>query len=81
MKQKKIVIIGAGQTVDELYPIIKNLKNDDNYKIYKILDDDKKFYKKNYKGIPIEVDISKAKKYDDIAKNLKIRFVKEIRST
>ena len=65
MKQKKIVIIGAGQTVDELYPIIKNLKNNENYKIYKILDDNKKFYKKNYKGIPIEIDIAKAKKYKD----------------
>ena len=25
MKQKKLVIIGAGQTIDELYPIIKDL--------------------------------------------------------
>ena len=28
MKQKKLVIIGAGQTIDELYPIIKDLKED-----------------------------------------------------
>ena len=46
MKQKKLVIIGAGQTVDELYPIIQDLKEDKNYKIFKILDDDKKFHKK-----------------------------------
>ena len=65
MKQKKLVIIGAGQTIDELYPIIKDLKEDKNYKIFKILDDDKKFHKKNYKGIQIEVGISNARKYKD----------------
>ena len=65
MKEKKLIIIGAGQTMDELFPIIKNLKTNINYKIFKILDDDQKFYKKNYKGIPIETDISKAKKYKD----------------
>ena len=61
MKEKKLIIIGAGQTIDELFPIIKNLKTNINYKLFKILDDDKKFHKKNYKGIPIETDISKAK--------------------
>ena len=65
MKEKKLIIIGAGQTIDELFPIIKNLKTNINYKLFKILDDDKKFHKKNYKGIPIETDISKAKKYKD----------------
>lgn len=65
MTQKKLIVIGAGQTIDELYPIIQNLKNGKNYKLYKILDDDKKFFKKNYKGIPIQIGISNARKYKD----------------
>ena len=63
MVEKKLIVIGAGQTIDEIFPIIKNLKSNINYKLFKILDDDKKFYKKSYKGIPIEIGISKAKKY------------------
>ncbi len=62
---KKLIVIGAGQTIDELHPIIKNLKSSTDYKLYKILDDNKKFYKKNYKGIPIEVGIANARKYRD----------------
>ena len=65
MKRKKIIIIGGGQTADEIYPILKNLKYDENYIIHKILDDNKIFHKKNYKGIPIEVGISNARKYKD----------------
>ena len=65
MVEKKLIVIGAGQTIDEIFPIIKNLKSNINYKLFKILDDDKKFHKKSYKGIPIEIGISKAKKYKD----------------
>ena len=65
MKEKKLIVIGAGQTIDEIFPLIKNLKSNIKYNLFKILDDDKRFYKKNYKGIPIEIGISKAKKYKD----------------
>ena len=34
MKTKNIVVVGAGNTIDELFPIIKNISaNNTNYKI------------------------------------------------
>ena len=45
MKTKNIVVVGAGNTIDELFPILKNTSKDNtNYKIVGILDDDKKYY-------------------------------------
>ena len=43
MVEKKLIVIGAGQTIDEIFPIIKNLKSNINYKLFKILDDDIKY--------------------------------------
>ena len=63
MKTKKIIVVGAGNTIDELFPIIKNISNKNKYKIVGILDDDKKFFKKNYKGVPIHIGIENAKKF------------------
>ena len=64
MKTKSIIVVGAGNTIDELFPIIKNISVDNlQYKIVGILDDDKKYHKKNYKGIPIHVGIENAKNF------------------
>ena len=49
MKRKNIVILGAGNTVDELFPILQSLSKSKNYKIEAILDDNKKYFKKNIK--------------------------------
>ena len=49
MKEKKLIIIGAGQTIDELFPIIKNLKTT-NYKLL-IFHDDKSSIKKIIKEL------------------------------
>tara|TARA_B100000029_G_scaffold511921_2_gene607194 strand:+ start:199 stop:849 length:651 start_codon:yes stop_codon:yes gene_type:complete len=65
MKTKKIIAVGAGNTIDELYPIIKNSSNEKKYKLVGILDDNKKFYKRNYKGIPIHIGLENAKKFKD----------------
>ena len=65
MKTEKIILVGAGYTADEISPIILNNKDNKNYKIVGILDDNKKFYKKNYKGIPIYIGLENAKKYSD----------------
>ena len=63
MKRKNIVILGAGNTVDELFPILQSLAKSKNYKIEAILDDNKKYFKKKYKGIPINIGLENAKKY------------------
>lgn len=60
MAKKGLIIIGAGQTIDEIYPIIKS---NYNYKITKILDDNKSYFKKDFKGIPIEIGIENARKF------------------
>ena len=38
MKTKKIIAVGAGNTIDELYPIIKNSSNEKNNKVDAILE-------------------------------------------
>jgi len=63
MKKKKLIIVGAGYTIDELYPLIKNISKKVNYNIVGILDDNKKFFKKDYKGIPIHIGLENAKKF------------------
>lgn len=63
MRTKRIIVVGAGNTIDELFPIIKNASIEKQYKLVGILDDDKKYYKKNYKGVPIHVGIENAKKF------------------
>jgi len=63
MKRKNIVILGAGNTTDELFPILKSLSKSKNYKIEAILDDNKKYFKKKYKGIPINIGLENANRY------------------
>ena len=62
-KIKKLVIIGAGKSLEEIFPIL--LMRKDEYFITAIYDDDKKYYKKNYHGIPIKIGIDKAKSEKD----------------
>ncbi len=63
MKRKNIIIIGAGNTADEIYPILQNLKKNKQFNIQAILDDDKRYYKKKIHDIPIYIGIENAKKY------------------
>jgi len=65
MKTEKLIIIGAGNSVDEIYPIVKNNKSNIDYKVVGIIDDDKKYFKKLYKGIPIHIGLEKVKKPKD----------------
>lgn len=62
---KKIILVGGGYNFSEINPIIKSLKNGKKYKIAGILDDDKKFFKKNYKGLPFYVGLETASKFKD----------------
>ena len=43
---KKILLVGAGYNYSEINPILKNLKNNEKFKIDGILDDNKNFIKK-----------------------------------
>ena len=52
--------MGAGNTADELIPILDNLQKNKKFKINAIIDDDKKFYNKSVKGIPIEIGLENA---------------------
>ena len=63
MKRKNIIIIGAGNTADEIYPILQNLKKNKQFNIQAILDDDKRYHKKKIYDIPIYIGIENAKKY------------------
>ena len=63
MKIKNIVILGAGNTSDELIPILNSLSKTKKYKIKAIMDDDKKYFKKEFKGIPIKVGLENARKF------------------
>tara|TARA_B110000027_G_scaffold132340_1_gene158303 strand:+ start:485 stop:1135 length:651 start_codon:yes stop_codon:yes gene_type:complete len=63
MKTKNIVILGAGNTADEIIPILDSLSKNKEYKIKGILDDDKKYFKKTYKGIPISIGLENAQKF------------------
>ena len=63
--KRKIVIIGAGYGLDEIFSIVKK-----NYDIVAILDDNEKLYKKFYKKIPIYIGLDKAKNF----KNVKFVF-------
>ena len=65
MKMKKLIIVGGGYTTDELYSLVNNASTKVSYKIVAILDDNKKFFKKNYKGIPIHIGLENAKKFKD----------------
>lgn len=62
---KKIILVGAGYNFSEINPILKNLKNQKKFKIVGILDDNKKFFKKNYKGIPIHIGLENAPKFKE----------------
>ena len=44
-KRDKIIIIGAGRSLEEIFPILKSLEN--NFIVKAIYDDNKKYYKKN----------------------------------
>ena len=39
---KNIVILGAGNTTDEIIPILESLSKNKDYKVKAIIDDDKK---------------------------------------
>ena len=58
---KNIIILGAGNTADEIVPILDSLSKNKDYKIKAILDDDKKYFKKSYNGIPIHIGLENAK--------------------
>jgi len=60
---KNIIILGAGNTADEIVPILDSLSKNKDYKIKAILDDDKKYFKKSYNGIPIHIGLENAKKF------------------
>lgn len=62
---KKIILVGAGFNYSEINPIVKNLKDNEKYKIVGILDDNKKLFKKNYKGIQFHVGLENAPKFKD----------------
>ena len=59
-KRKKIVIIGGGLSVEEIYPILKRIKKE-NYIIKSIYDDNKNYHKKYYYDIPFKVGIENAR--------------------
>ncbi len=63
MKKRDIIILGGGYSADEILPIIKKDKN--KYKIKAILDDNKKYHKKNHRGIPVHVGLENASKFKD----------------
>lgn len=85
-KTKKLVIIGAGRSLEEIFPIL--LMRKDEYLITSIYDDNKKYYKKKYHGIPIKIGIDKAKNEKNsyfvfgigsyINRNLRIEIFKKI---
>ncbi len=58
-KRDKIIIIGAGRSLEEIFPILKSLKK--NFIIKAIYDDNQKYYKKNYFGIPYKIGIKNAR--------------------
>ena len=62
---KNIVILGAGNTTDEIIPILESLSKNKDYKVKAIIDDDKKYFKKSYKGIPIHIGLENAKKFEN----------------
>lgn len=62
---KKIILVGAGYNYFEINPILKNLKGKNSFKLVGILDDDKKFFKKDLKGIPYIVGLQNARKFKD----------------
>ena len=43
--------------------MLENAVKSKNYKIEAIFDDNKKYFKKKYKGIPINIGLENAKKY------------------
>ena len=49
MKRKNIIIIGAGNTASEIYTILQSLTKTKKFNIQAILDDNKKYYKKNFR--------------------------------
>ena len=58
-KRDKIIIIGAGRSLEEIFPILKSLEN--NFIVKAIYDDNKKYYKKKYFGIPYKIGIKNAR--------------------
>lgn len=64
-KTQNLVLLGAGYCADEIIPILNSIKSTKKFKVKSILDDDKKFYKKNVKGIPIQVGLENAYKFKD----------------
>tara|TARA_B100000989_G_C19524966_1_gene466259 strand:- start:2142 stop:2792 length:651 start_codon:yes stop_codon:yes gene_type:complete len=63
MKRKNIIIIGAGNTASEIYPILQSLSKTKKFNIQAILDDNKKYHKKKFQGVPIHIGIENAVKY------------------
>ena len=60
---KKIILVGAGYNYFEINPILQNLNENRKFKLVGILDDDKKYYKKNLKGIPFHIGLENAYKF------------------
>jgi len=81
--KKKIVIIGAGFGLDEIFPLVSK-----SYNVVAILDDNEKLYKKFYNKIPIHIGIEKAKDFKNVEfvfaigshknKNLRERIFKRL---
>ena len=62
---KKIILVGAGYNYFEINPILENLNKGRKFKLVGILDDNKKYYKKNFKGIPFYIGLENAYKFKD----------------
>lgn len=60
---ENLVLLGAGYSSHEIIPILESINKTKRFKIKAILDDDKKYFKKNFKGIPISIGLENAYKY------------------
>ena len=76
MKRKNIIIIGAGNTASEIYTILQSLTKTKKFNIQAILDDNKKYYKKKFQGIPIHIGIENASKYKNSLLYLVLALIK-----
>ena len=48
MKTKKIVIIGAKNSFNKVFPILNGKKYKSKYKVTNVIDDNKAYYKKKF---------------------------------
>ena len=62
-KITNLVLLGAGYSADEVIPIIDSIKKKKKFKLKAILDDNKKFFKKEINGVPIHVGLENAYKF------------------